>query len=177
MPGVLLSAKSAGTAPRRLYYHWNQLQGLQRSLPLLRQQITGTATTATTAKSAGTAPRRHYNMGFRKPLSDLPQHTGIPGVGDNSPIQHCACQLPRVQRSNDHCTQSNTVGRSGGKPHDKLGQWPVMTILYLQPEQHKKQQSATQLPELIVQPYNAAALSDCRSVLEEVIQGAGVLAS
>jgi hypothetical protein len=49
--------------------------------------------------------------------------------------------------------------------------WPVMTFLYLQPQQHKKQQSATQLPKFIVQPYNATAPSDCRSVLEEVMQG------
>jgi hypothetical protein len=32
------------------------------------------------------------------------QPTGIPGVGDNSPVRHCACQLPR--RSHGLCTQS-----------------------------------------------------------------------
>jgi hypothetical protein len=48
------------------------------------------------------------------------QYTGIPGVGDNSPMRHCACQLPREEHQPLHPIHS--VGRSGGKPHDKLGQ-------------------------------------------------------
>jgi hypothetical protein len=56
--------------------------------------------------------------------------------------QQAPCKSTPTSGGTD-CTQSNTVGKSGGKPPGKLGQWPVMTILYLQPQQHKRQQSAT----------------------------------
>jgi hypothetical protein len=42
------------------------------------------------------------------------QTTGIPGVGANSP------RKSTPTRGGTDCTQYNTVGRSGGKPHDKL---------------------------------------------------------
>jgi hypothetical protein len=73
---------------------------------------------------------------------------------------------------NGHCTQPNPDGRSGTIPHDKL------TIVMTFPCNRNSTRSNNQphrRPSFIVQPYNAAASSDCRSVLEDVIMGAGVL--
>jgi hypothetical protein len=73
------------------------------------------------------------------------------------------------------------VGRVAG-PHDKLGNWMASDDVRLQPVE--KETTISHSPILEVQPYNAAALSDCRSVLEDVVQcrrmlykGACVLAS
>jgi hypothetical protein len=82
-----------------------------------------------------------------------------------------ASQLPREE--NDRCTQSNSVGRSGGKPHDKLVGNGADSDDNFIPATSTAQAttiiSHDSPTNFIVQPYNAAALSDCRSVLEEVM--------
>jgi hypothetical protein len=60
------------------------------------------------------------STGVPEPQQQPP--TGIPGVGDNSPERHRASQLPQGPGASgdDSTHRSILVGRSGGKPRDKL---------------------------------------------------------
>jgi hypothetical protein len=80
-------------------------------------------------------------------------------------------QVYSHERSGRPLRPIKSVGRSGGKPRDKLGNGANSDDVNLQPQQHKRQQSATTATIFIVQPYDTAASSDCRSVLEGVTEG------
>jgi hypothetical protein len=101
----------------------------------------------------------------------------IPGVAATPRWETIRQQAPcksTPTRGGTDCTQPNSDGRSG-KPRDKLGQrWPVMKFPCNRNSTTYNNQP--QCPSnFIVQPYNAAVPSDCRSVLEDVIMGASVL--
>jgi hypothetical protein len=69
-----------------------------------------------------------------------------------------------IRGAEDLCTQSNTVGRSGGKPHDKLGNGADSDDVYLQPRQHKRQQSATTVQQFYspaIQRRSIVCLQEC----------------
>jgi hypothetical protein len=74
----------------------------------------------------------------------------------------------------DLCTQFISVGRSGGKPHDKLvgnGAESDDDFIPATPTAQATTISHDSPINFIVQPYNAGASYACRSVLEEVTEG------
>jgi hypothetical protein len=87
------------------------------------------------------------------------------------------CMSTPTRGAEDLCTQSNMVGRSGGKPRDKLGNGADSDDVNLQPRQHKRQQSATTAQQFLVQPYNAEHRLTAGVCWKELCKGAGVLAS
>jgi hypothetical protein len=139
-------------------------------------------TSERTCPCNGSAPlTRHYNMGLRKPLPEQQR--------ENGPVlQECSATIstyrnPRSgsqfvqvnshERSNDRCTQSNPFRLAGVGSSISARQATISDDVHLQPQQHKRQQSTTQLPQQFyrVQPYKAGASYACRSVLEEVTEG------
>jgi hypothetical protein len=102
------------------------------------------------------------------------QPTRIPGVGANS------CKLTPTS-SGDYRQHPTRFGwQSGEHISTRQASRPTMATVMTLPATATAQEATishiSSPSNFIVQPYNApAASSDCRSVLEDVIMGAGVL--
>jgi hypothetical protein len=79
----------------------------------------------------------------------------------------------------DPCTQSNTVGRSGGKPRDKLGNGADSDDVFVPatPTAQATTISHDSPINFIVQPYNAEPCLTAGVCWKELCKGAGVLES
>jgi hypothetical protein len=120
-------------------------------------------------------PRGRYDRYQQQP-------TGIPGVTTRSQewetIRRQAPCKP-IPTAIGLCTQTNSVGKSGGKPHDKLlvGQWPVTTFtcnLKSTRNNNQPQPSNNLIESSHTKQGHRMPAGVC---WKKLIQGAGVLAS
>jgi hypothetical protein len=81
------------------------------------------------------------------------------------------CMSTPTRGAEDLCTQSNTVGRSGGKPRDKLGNGADSDDVFVPATPTAQATTISHDSPTIFSPaIQCRTSSDCRSVLEGVMQ-------